>query len=86
MRSSTLLSLFILDTAVLAVPGNVLLRVPVAAAKCNKDNCFNVMLNTPSVAATFCSTFIQTTKVTTVTPVVYAVLFPSHVACLLTGI
>jgi hypothetical protein len=59
MHYSTLLALSVLEAVVSAVPGRVDLRNPVAAAKCNKDNCYNVMLNTPSVAATFCSTFIQ---------------------------
>jgi len=55
-------------------------RVPVlderatTVSKCNQDNCYNVMTNTPAVASSFCSTYLKTTTTVTVTPTAYVYL------------
>jgi len=38
--------------------------------ECKQDNCLRVLTNTPVVASTFCSTYIASTTVTTITPTV----------------
>lgn len=52
----------------------VVARVPVldqraaSVTKCNQDNCYRVMTNTPVVASSFCSTYLEATTTVTVTP------------------
>ena len=68
LRTATL---FVLAAVVVAPPPPPPPPPPVVE-RCNYDNCLRVMTNTPSVASTFCSTWLQPTTVVTATLTVYA--------------
>ncbi|KAE9365789.1 hypothetical protein N431DRAFT_487701 [Stipitochalara longipes BDJ] len=74
MLSPVLLTLTLLHGAAL---GNQL----VGRDSCNHDNCLRAMIGTPSVASSFCSTWLQPTSYITITPTVTVsgatTIFPS---------
>jgi len=70
MLSFTLLTLALLYVVALGNPAPApagLVKRP-AQKQCNRDNCYNVLTNTPAVASSFCSTFLQPTTTITITP------------------
>jgi hypothetical protein len=74
MLSLTLLTLALLQDVALGNPlGSAPAPAPLAGrAQCNANNCLRVMTDTLTVASSFCSTWLQPTSYTTVTPTVYA--------------
>lgn len=88
MLSSTLFALGFVGVAIASAPGDgpaptaapVVKREPnlnqraATVTKCYQDNCYRVMTNTPAVASSFCSTYLQATTIITVTPTMYVFL------------